>query len=135
MKMYKKPLRERVEAKVELGDIQYVMRALARDYFLAITYITGDPSYKNFYQRRVYPLEKKKGHYMDMIELVTHYVDMAIFPPGYEEGTWEEITRAEKRVRSGEKTLYRIIVEPLAHVVDTMKDCEPSADSHHETSK
>ena len=116
----KKSLQSRLDLSVELSDVKGVMRALAKDYFTAVTNITGNPRFINYYKNRVLPLEKRNGHYMDMIELVAYYTNEAIM-----ENTLEirglELAAEQDRVRKAEMALFRIVVEPMAYVQDVVK--------------
>lgn len=127
----KKSLQSRIDSSVELTDVKGVMRALAKDYFAAVTNITGNPRFINYYRNRVHPLEKNNGHYMDMIELVAYYTQEAIMKnPAELRGL--KLEAEQNRVRKAEENLFRIVVEPLSHVYDVMKGYQPYAKRHKE---
>lgn len=123
-KQNKKSLDSRLGSSVELMDVSGVMRAMARDYFLAITNITGNQSFINYYRNKIYPLEKSVGHYMDMIELVAYYVEESIMKdPTQISGN--RLYMEQDRTRKAEETLYKIMVEPLSYVYDVVKGYQP----------
>ncbi len=130
-KTEKKSLQCRIDSSVELVDVKGVMRALAKDYFVAATNITGNPRFINYYRNRVHPLEKREGHYMDMIELVAYYAEDVIFN-GPSELRGLALEAEQNRVRKAEDALFRIVVEPLAHVYDVMKGYQPYKKRHEE---
>ena len=132
-KPHKESLQSRMNSSVELSDIKGLMNALAKDYFTAVTNITGNPRFINYYRNRIFPLERASGHYMDMIELVGHYVGAAIMKnPAELRG--EELYREQVRTRKSEETLFRILIEPLSYVYDVMMGYKPYNTSCKENS-
>ena len=127
----KESLQIRLNSSIELSDVKGLMTTLAKDYFTAVTNITGSPRFINYYRNRIYPLERASGHYMDMIELVGHYVTASIMKNPLEL-SGEELYKEQNRARKADEALFRIVVEPLSYVYDVMKTNQPYKKNHKE---
>lgn len=116
-KIEKISIDERIKNTSGMYDAEALMLVLAQDYFAALTYMIGDKAYVNYYNDVIKPMEKAKGHLMDLIEVVEYFVLESRFPDNFINLEGRERFIAEKKVRNGEINLYKIFAEPLGRIL------------------